>query len=150
MNRKYNVLLISDPKPLKSDNSDCRIWEFLLRCFTWYHFFVKYKTKKHYFHTIHTYTHLAVASRRYSGRVCGYDTVLATAWSSVKMLRLYKRRSVISQLTEKWTLVLSDLVPWSSFMWQIYFQSNLNLFSAGSSIQGLIQCMIVWSCQHQP
>ncbi len=32
-----------------------------------------------------------------------------------------------------------------SFMWQIYFQSNLNLFSAGSSIQGLIQCMIVCS-----
>ncbi len=31
-----------------------------------------------------------------------------------------------------------------SFMWQIYFQSNLNLFSAGSSIQGLMQCMIVW------
>ncbi len=29
------------------------------------------------------------------------------------------------------------------FMWQIYFQSNLNLISAGSSIQGLIQCIIV-------
>ncbi len=30
-----------------------------------------------------------------------------------------------------------------SFMWQIYFQSNLNLFSAGSSVQALIQGMIV-------
>ncbi len=35
----------------------------------------------------------------------------------------------------------------NSIMWQIYFQSNLNLFSAGSSVQTLIQGMIIcmWS-----
>ncbi len=32
-----------------------------------------------------------------------------------------------------------------SFMWQIYFQSNLNIFSVGSSVQVLIQGIIV--CQ---
>ena len=29
-------------------------------------------------------------------------------------------------------------------MWQIYFQSNLNLFSAGRSVQTLIQGRIIW------
>ncbi len=32
----------------------------------------------------------------------------------------------------------------NSIMWQIYFQSNLNLFSAGSSVQTLIQGRIIW------
>ncbi len=31
----------------------------------------------------------------------------------------------------------------NSFMWQIYFQSNLNLLSAGSSVQMLIQGKII-------
>ncbi len=31
----------------------------------------------------------------------------------------------------------------SAIMWQIYFQSNLNLFSAGSSVQTLIQGIII-------
>ena len=32
----------------------------------------------------------------------------------------------------------------SAIMWQIFFQSILNLFSAGSSVQTLMQGIIVW------
>ncbi len=33
----------------------------------------------------------------------------------------------------------------NSITWQIYFQSNLNLFSAGSSVQTLIHGRIIWT-----
>ncbi len=36
----------------------------------------------------------------------------------------------------------------SSIMWQIYFQSNLNLFPAGSLVQTLIQG-IICSCEYK-
>ena len=40
--------------------------------------------------------------------------------------------------------IVHDRQAWlSAIMWQIYFQSNLNLFSAGSSVQTLIQGIII-------
>ncbi len=59
------------------------------------------------------------------------------------------QKSCIS-LGEEWSVSPCTLMSHisdaslNSIMWQIYFQSNLNLFSAGSSVQTLIQGRIIW------
>ncbi len=54
----------------------------------------------------------------------------------------YQPQNLVSRLTASISQPYSQS-GLSAIMWQIYFHSNLNLFSVGSSVQMLIQGILV-------